>query len=111
MFRQLQTIDAVNGTRVSRAGQWLVNFASNDYLGLAQHPNLRMAAAEALQRFGAGSGASRLITGTLAIHTELEAKLAAFKRTPAALVFESGYAAALGTIPALFGKGDRKSVV
>jgi glycine C-acetyltransferase/8-amino-7-oxononanoate synthase len=102
----LQTVDEVNGTRVSRAGRSLVNFASNDYLGLAQHPNLRTAAAEALERFGAGSGASRLITGTLAIHTELEAKLAAFIGTPAALVFESGYAAALGTIPALFGKGD-----
>ncbi len=65
-----------------------------------------MAAAEAAQRFGAGSGASRLITGTLAIHSELEARLAAFKQTPAVLTFESGYAAALGTIPALFGQGD-----
>lgn len=106
LYRRLLTIDEVNGTRVSRAGRSLINFASNDYLGLARHPNLRTAAAEALERFGAGSGASRLITGTLAIHTELEAKLAAFKRTPAALVFESGYAAALGSIPALFGKGD-----
>jgi 8-amino-7-oxononanoate synthase len=106
LYRRLQTLDEVNGTRVSRAGRSLVNFASNDYLGLAQHPNLRAAAAEAIERFGAGSAASRLITGTLAIHTELEAKLAAFIGTPAALVFESGYAAALGTIPALFGKGD-----
>jgi 8-amino-7-oxononanoate synthase len=106
LYRRLQTVDAVNGTRVSRAGRSLVNFASNDYLGLAQHQNLRAAAAQALERFGAGSAASRLITGTLAIHTELEAKLAAFIGTPAALVFESGYAAALGTIPALFGKGD-----
>jgi len=106
LYRRLQTVDEVNGTRVSRTGRSLVNFASNDYLGLAQHHNLRAAAAEALERFGAGSAASRLITGTLAIHTELEAKLAAFIGTPAALVFESGYAAALGTIPALFGKGD-----
>jgi glycine C-acetyltransferase/8-amino-7-oxononanoate synthase len=106
LYRRLQTVDEVNGTRVSRAGRSLVNFASNDYLGLAQHPNLRTAATEAIERFGAGSAASRLITGTLAIHTELEAKLAAFIGTPAALVFESGYAAALGTIPALFGKGD-----
>ena len=65
-----------------------------------------MAAAEAAQRFGAGTGASRLITGTLAIHSELETRLAGFKQTPAALTFESGYAAALGTIPALFGQGD-----
>jgi 8-amino-7-oxononanoate synthase len=106
LYRQFHTIDAVNGTSVSRAGRPLVNFASNDYLGLTQHPKLKMAAADAAQRFGAGSGASRLITGTLAIHSELEARLAAFKQTPAALTFESGYAAALGTIPALFGQGD-----
>lgn len=106
LYRRLQTADEVNGTRIRRAGRSLVNFASNDYLGLAQHPNLRTAAAEAIEKFGAGSAASRLITGTLAIHTELEAKLAAFVGRPAALVFESGYAAALGTIPALFGKGD-----
>ena len=106
LYRQLRTIDAVNGTSVSRAGGPLVNFASNDYLGLTQHPKLKMAAADAAQRFGAGSGASRLITGTLAIHSELEARLAAFKQTPAALTFESGYAAALGIIPALFGQGD-----
>jgi glycine C-acetyltransferase/8-amino-7-oxononanoate synthase len=106
LYRQLRTIDAVNGTWVSRAGKSLANFASNDYLGLSQHPKVRVAAADAVQRFGAGSGASRLITGTLAIHSELEAKLAAFKQTPAALTFESGYAAAVGTIPALFGQGD-----
>ena len=106
LYRQLRTIDAINGTSVSRAGRPLVNFASNDYLGLTQHPKLKMAAADAAQRFGAGSGSSRLITGTLAIHSELEARLAAFKQTPAALTFESGYAAALGTIPALFGQGD-----
>jgi 8-amino-7-oxononanoate synthase len=106
LYRQLRTIDAVNGTRANRDGKSLVNFASNDYLGLAQHPALKMAAADAAQRFGAGSGASRLITGTLAIHSELEVRLASFKQTPAALAFESGYAAALGTIPALFGQGD-----
>jgi glycine C-acetyltransferase/8-amino-7-oxononanoate synthase len=106
LYRQLRTTDAVNGTRVNRVGKSLVNFASNDYLGLAQHPKLKMAAADAAQRFGAGSGASRLISGTLAIHSELEARLSSFKQTPAALTFESGYAAALGTVPALFGRGD-----
>jgi 8-amino-7-oxononanoate synthase len=106
LYRRLQTIDGVTGTSVSRGGRSLVNFASNDYLGLTQDPRVKLAAAEAAQRFGAGSGASRLITGTLAVHSELEAKLAAFKKTPAALTFESGYAAALGTIPALFGQGD-----
>ena len=106
LYRELHPIDAVNGTGVGRGGRSLINFASNDYLGLTQHPQLKMAAADAAQRFGAGSGASRLITGTLAIHSELETKLAAFKKTPAALAFESGYAAALGVIPALYGQGD-----
>jgi 8-amino-7-oxononanoate synthase len=106
LYRQLLTVDAVNGTGVNRASKSLVSFASNDYLGLSQDPKLKAAAADAAQKFGAGSAASRLITGTLAIHSELEAKLAAFKRTPAALTFESGYAAAVGTIPALFGQGD-----
>jgi 8-amino-7-oxononanoate synthase len=106
LYRRLETIDEVTGAAVSRAGRSLVNFASNDYLGLTQHPKVKLAATEAAQRFGAGSGASRLITGNLAIHSELEARLAAFQQTPAAIAFESGYAAALGTIPALFGQGD-----
>ncbi|MBV8813307.1 MAG: 8-amino-7-oxononanoate synthase [Verrucomicrobia bacterium] len=106
LHRRLRTIDSVDGIRVQRDGRVFVNFASNDYLGLAQHPALRAAAIEAVKEFGAGSGASRLITGTLAVHQELEAKLAVFKQTTAALTFESGYAAATGTIPALFGKGD-----
>jgi 8-amino-7-oxononanoate synthase len=106
LYRWLRTIDGVSGTHVTRDGRSLINFASNDYLGLAQHPRLKAAAEAAAQRFGAGSGASRLITGTLAIHSELEARLAEFKQTPAALTFESGYAAALGTIPALFDNHD-----
>jgi 8-amino-7-oxononanoate synthase len=106
LYRRLGTIDAVSGTHVIREGRSLINFASNDYLGLTQHPRLKAAAEAAAQRFGAGSGASRLITGTLAIHSELEARLAEFKQTPAALTFESGYAAALGTIPALFDNHD-----
>jgi 8-amino-7-oxononanoate synthase len=106
LYRRLQTIDEVAGTAVSRAGRSLINFASNDYLGLAQDPKVKQAAAEAARKFGAGSGASRLITGTLSLHSELDARLATFKQTPAAITFESGYAAALGTIPALFGQGD-----
>jgi glycine C-acetyltransferase/8-amino-7-oxononanoate synthase len=84
----------------------LLNFSSNDYLGLACHPALREAAMTEWERGGFGSGASRLICGTLSAHEELEAELADFKRTPAALSFSSGYAAALGTIPALCGSGD-----
>ncbi len=83
-----------------------LNFSSNDYLGLATHPALREAAEKALRDFGSGSGASRLICGSLAPHEELEAALATFKGAEAALVFSTGYATALGTIPALVGTGD-----
>jgi 8-amino-7-oxononanoate synthase len=84
----------------------LVNFAANDYLGLAGHPALVAAAQEATARHGTGSGASRLVTGTDEAVLALEAVLAAWKEKEAALVFSSGFAAALGTIPALVGKGD-----
>jgi len=80
--------------------------ASNDYLGLARHPRLVAAAQEAAGRYGAGSTASRHVCGTLPVHAALDEALAAFKKRPAALSFSSGYAAALGTIPALVGKGD-----
>jgi len=75
--------------------------ASNDYLGLAAHPRLKQAAIEATERFGVGSGASRLISGTLTPHMELETELADFKQTESALVFGSGYLANIGLIPAL----------
>jgi 8-amino-7-oxononanoate synthase len=84
----------------------LLNFASNDYLGLARHPALIEAAQRATAERGTGAGASRLVTGTDAAVLALEEQLAAWKETEAALVFSSGFAAALGTIPALAGKGD-----
>ena len=84
----------------------LVDFSSNDYLGLAGHPDVREAAAEAARRYGAGSGASRLVSGTLPPHLALEAALARFKGAEAAIVFSSGYLANLGTVSALVGKGD-----
>jgi len=87
-------------------GRELLNFSSNDYLGLANHPALREAALRAVTQYGAGCGASRLICGSLAPHHELEEALAAFKGTEAALTFSTGYATALGTIPALVGKDD-----
>ncbi len=86
-----------------RAG---ISFASNDYLGLAAHPALREAAARAARDFGVGSGASRLVGSHSDLHAEMEGKLAFFKGAEAALSFSSGYAAALGTIPALVGRGD-----
>ena len=104
--RSLRVVNSPQGPDVLLERRWLANFASNDYLGLAAHPKLRDAAREALDEAGTGSGASRLISGTHIQHRRLEETLARFKRTEAALSFSSGYAAALGTIPALVGKGD-----
>lgn len=84
----------------------MLNFAANDYLGLSHHPALIEAARQATAQSGTGAGASRLVTGTDREILALEDQLAAWKETEAALVFSSGYAAALGTIPALVGKGD-----
>jgi 8-amino-7-oxononanoate synthase len=106
LCRFLRVIESPQGPEVSCDGRLLKNFASNDYLGFAAHPNLRNAAHEALDEAGAGAGASRLICGTHSHHQRLEEALARFKRAEAALSFSSGYAAALGTIPALAGKGD-----
>ena len=87
-------------------GKGLTSFASNDYLGLAGEPALREAAKEAIDRYGVGSGASRLITGTLAPHAKLEETIARFKGTESALSFSSGYATSLGTLGALCREGD-----
>lgn len=104
--RRLRTVDSPQGAIIEVDGRALVNFSSNDYLGLANHPALRAAAAGAVEKAGAGSGASRLICGNHHYHEELEATLAAFKRTEAALTFSTGYAAAVGAISALAGKDD-----
>jgi 8-amino-7-oxononanoate synthase len=83
-----------------------LNFSSNDYLHLAHHPDVIAAAERALREVGAGAGASRLVSGTLALHAELEARLATLKGYPAGLVFGSGYLTNLGVLPALVGRGD-----
>jgi glycine C-acetyltransferase/8-amino-7-oxononanoate synthase len=83
-----------------------VNFASNDYLGLSQHPVLREAAKQAINCFGVGTGASRLITGSTSLHSRLEQQLSLLKSTEAALTFGSGYAAAVGTIPSIVTSDD-----
>jgi len=106
LFRQLRRIESPQGTRVQMGGRELLNFSSNDYLGLADHPALKEAARGAVDQFGAGSGASRLICGSLAVHHQLEERLAAFKGTQAALAFSSGYAAAVGALGALLGRDD-----
>lgn len=106
LFRELRTLASEQGATVMRDGKTLVNFSSNDYLGLAGSDELKAALKEGVDRFGAGAGASRLVCGSLAPHAELEAEIASFKGTDAALSFSSGYAVALGTIPALLGKED-----
>jgi len=101
---------------IKAAGQWrrirdldegLVSFASNDYLGLSQHPAVIDAAHGALQRWGAGAGSARLVAGTRAVHSELESALAAWKREPAALLFPTGYSANLGVLGTFAHHGAR----
>jgi 8-amino-7-oxononanoate synthase len=104
--RSLRILDSPQGPEVSSDGRVLANFSSNDYLGLAAHSKLQKAAHDALDKAGTGAGASRLVCGTHLYHQRLEEALARFKQTESALSFSSGYAAALGTIPALVGSGD-----
>src|SRR5476651_332074 len=106
LFRELRRVDSAQGPRIQIGGKTFLNFSSNDYLGLANHPALKEAAIKAVEKFGAGAGASRLVCGSLAPFHELEEALAAFKKTGAALTFPTGYAAAIGTICALLGKDD-----
>jgi len=106
LHRSLRVMESARGSRMTYAGRELINFSSNDYLGLAYHPEVAQAMNEATVRWGVGSTASRLICGTTSEHAALEEELAAAKGTEAALVFSTGVAAATGTIPALVGKGD-----
>ena len=105
-LRSLRTVHCPQSARVEVNGRRILNFSSNDYLGLANHPALREAACEEAAHGGFGTGASRLVCGTLAAHERLEFAIAEFKRTESALTFSSGYAAAMGTIPAVCSKGD-----
>ena len=106
LLRELRRIDSPQSPRIETGGRTLLNFSSNDYLGLANEPALKEAAIRAVERYGAGTGGSRLICGSLAPHQELDETLAAFKGTEAALSFSTGYAAAIGAICALLGKDD-----
>jgi 8-amino-7-oxononanoate synthase len=106
LYRELRRVDSPQSPRIVVNGRTLLNFSSNDYLGLADHSVLKEAAIKAVERFGSGSGASRLICGSLAPHHELETALAAFKGTESALTFSSGYVTAIGVICALTGKDD-----
>ncbi len=106
LLRRMREIESSDGPVIHYSDRELLNFSSNDYLGLAGAPFLRDAAQQAVAEYGVGSTASRLVCGTYSPHLDLEERLAAFKRTEAALTFSSGYAAALGTVSALVGKGD-----
>ncbi len=106
LHRRVREIGSAQGAEVQVVGQTLVNFSSNDYLGLASDPQLRDAATAAIAEFGVGAGSSRLVSGTRSPHVRLEAMLARWNGTPAALTFSSGYATAVGIIPALVGKND-----
>jgi 8-amino-7-oxononanoate synthase len=100
-------LDGRSGARVEARGQPMLMLSSYDYLGLIGHPAIEAAAVEAVRRFGTGSGGVRLLTGTNALHRDLEEGLAAFKGSEAAITFTSGYTASLAVISALFGPGDR----
>jgi 8-amino-7-oxononanoate synthase len=104
--RTLREVEGEQGPRVTLDGREVLLLCSNNYLGLATHPAVREAAADAALRWGAGAGASRLISGTMTVHRELEARLAAFKRTETALLFGSGYLANMGTVAALARRGE-----
>ena len=106
LLRGQRPLDSPAGVQVVRDGRTLWNFASNDYLGLARHPEIEAALVEGVHRFGAGSAASRLVCGTLPPHRLLENALAEAKLSEAALTFSSGFATALGVIPAVVGKAD-----
>ena len=106
LLRGQRPLDSPAGAQVIRDGRTLWNFASNDYLGLARHPQIEAALIDGVQRFGAGAAASRLVCGTLPPHRLLELALAEAKQSAAALTFSSGFATALGVIPAVVGKSD-----
>jgi 8-amino-7-oxononanoate synthase len=106
LHRVLAETDRLDGIWVNRDGRRLLSFCCNDYLALTHHPALKAAAVEAIERYGVGSGASRLVTGNHPLFVELERRLARLKGTEAACVFGSGYLANSGIIPALIGRAD-----
>ncbi|MGA8014497.1 MAG: glycine C-acetyltransferase [Candidatus Dormiibacterota bacterium] len=106
LFRPLRVLESAQGHQVTIAGRSLINLSSNNYLGLNTHPRLVEAAIEGARTWGAGTGAVRTIAGTQTIHEQLEARLAGFKRTEAALTFQSGYTVNVGVLGAMLEEGD-----
>jgi glycine C-acetyltransferase len=106
LFRPLRVLGTPQDTEITVDGKAVLNLSSNNYLGLTTHPRLKAAMVAATEKWGAGSGAVRTIAGTMAIHEELEARLADFKHTEASLVFQSGFTANLGVLQVLVKEGD-----
>src|SRR5215216_2722072 len=106
LYRRMRMVSGPQGPRVVLDGKPVLLLCSNNYLGLADHPRVREAAADAAMRWGAGAGASRLVSGNMTLHRRLEDRLAAFKGTQSALLFGSGYLANLGVVPALARRGE-----
>jgi 8-amino-7-oxononanoate synthase len=106
LLRSILSRQSAQGRRVSIEGRYYLNFSSNDYLGLANHPEAAASVARAVARFGVGSGASRLLAGGTVLHMRLEEEIARFKTCESALLFNSGYAANTGVIPAIASEGD-----
>jgi len=111
LFRRTRLVSGPQGPRVVLDGKPVLLLCSNNYLGLADHPRVREAAADAAMRWGVGAGGSRLVSGTMTIHRRLEERLAAFEQTEAALLFGSGYLANIGVISALASVGPANPVV
>jgi glycine C-acetyltransferase len=106
LYQALQPFDGQQGAEITMAGRKILNFSSNNYLGLANHPRLMEAAKNAIDAYGVGAGAVRTIIGTMTIHEELERRLAQFKHCEATLVLQSGFTANMAAIPPIVGEGD-----
>ncbi len=106
LYNQIRTLSSPQGAWLVVDGQRVLNFCSNNYLGLANHPRIVEAAQKAIAEYGVGPAAVRTIAGTMDLHVQLEERLAAFKGVEAAITFQSGFTANVGCIPALVGKGD-----
>lgn len=106
LYTQIRTLGSAQGAWLDVDDRRVLNFCSNNYLGLANHPRILQAAGDAMKKYGLGPAAVRTIAGTMNLHLKLEERLAVFKGVKAAITFQSGFNANLATIPALVGKGD-----
>lgn len=106
LYNNILTIESAIGPEIQIEGKKLLNFCSNNYLGLANNPEMKKAAIEAIEKYGIGPGAVRTIAGTMTLHRELEEKLAKFKKAEAVITFQTGFVANLAVIPALVGEND-----